>query len=392
MAQTQTAPAQTQAEIVAALRAQNAKSNSAVWNVLRTIPLLPLGGAVDLGNAVAGTLAGKGFLKPLVEKPVGGLKDLKQKFRIPELAPDDTLGQVLEAGAGMMSPGGAAKAIIVPLTKTNKVAKTLGIENVVDRVEDMTKSGASTWKVGVESENALRKMRNPGGALSVFVGPDGIPRLKIDPAVATIPKSVGVEITPAWRGIPAEAKLPKAMVAGPNDLVGPERLLSDVLYHPSLYEISPTARTATVQHSGLLDLFGGGAGYSYTNNAVLLPRETAGPARIKNDPMGFLLESLLHESTHLLQKENAVRSGGAPRIDSILRTLTEAETSGSFRSPAQLSQLKAYAEALKKMPDSNRKQALINNLYMSNYGEWEARQGSQYGRSLPIMNERGATY
>ncbi len=393
-----------------------------IWQALKRTPGLIAGGAVDVANLAMGVLAGKG-LEGLSAKPVGGGEWINEKFGMP--ASKDAFQQGTEAALSMLSPGGLAKGaliggtaaltmanmaggkageklvkglagnqrgVIVPLTASNEIAKTLGIEKVVDRAEDMAKTGESAWKIGVESEQALAAARNPGGAMSVFVGPDGIPRLKIDPAVASIPKSAGIKTVPAWYGTRTAAKLPNSMLAGKDELLGPEIPLSDILYHPSLYNISPTARTATVGHSALLDLFGGSGGYSATNNMISLPRTSLGPARIKNDPMGYLLETLLHESTHLLQMENKVRSGGSAKIDSILRNITEAETSGSFRSPAELAKLKTYAESLRSMPDSANKDALIHNLYMSNYGEWEARQGSQYGRSLPMMNERGATY
>ncbi len=108
--------------------------------------------------------------------------------------------------------------------------------------------------------------------------------------------------------------------------------------------------------------------------------------------MGYLLESLLHESTHLLQLENQVRYGGAPNIDSVMDSLAAAKALGSYRTPQQLDVLEQYAKSVGMEPPSAKKAEAIKQLYMSNYGEWEARQGSQYGRSLPMMNERGAIY
>jgi hypothetical protein len=360
-----------------------------IWQALKRTPGLIAGGAVDVANLAMGALVGKG-LEGLSAKPVGGGEWINEKFGMP--ASKDAFQQGTEAALSMLSPSGAAKAVIVPLIAANRVAKTLGIEKVVNRAEDMAKTGESAWKIGVESEQALAAARNPGGAMSVFVGPDGIPRLKIDPAVASISKSAGIKTAPAWYGTRTAAKLPSNMIAGKDELLGPAVPLSDILYHPSLYNISPAAGTATVRHSALLDIFGGSGSYNAASNTMTLPAKSLGPARIKNDPVGYLLETLLHESTHLLQMENKVRSGGAAKIDSILKNITEAETAGSFRSASELAKLKTYAESLRNMPDSARKDELIHNLYMNNYGEWEARQGSQYGRSLPMMNERGATY
>lgn len=83
--------------------------------------------------------------------------------------------------------------------------------------------------------------------------------------------------------------------------------------------------------------------------------------------------------------------GGRDSIASIRKILNEAKTAGSYRSPDQIKSIEKYIDDVDNMPDGPMKDARIQNLYMSNYGEWEARQGSSYGRSLPMMNERGAT-
>lgn len=317
--------------------------------------------------------SGKGMTTQLTPETKDALSVLLENLPVP-------------SGKAAAAVGGAG--IIAPATK--EIASTLNIEKIVDRVMNMAREGKSWWKIGTESEKALREARNPGGALSIFIGPEGIPRIKIDPAVASIAKSAPVkEMQDAYGKL---VKLAPEMQAQGQDWLGPEIPLSDILMHPSLYDISPGARTATVQHNLMFDLTGGGAGYVPSTNTIQLGSTQAGPARIANDPMGYLLETLLHEPTHIIQAENKLRGGGAPTADSVRQALNEALSKGSYRSPAEIQQLQDYLTKIEAMPDSARKQSMLDNLYMSNYGEWEARQASQYGRSLPMYNEKGATY
>lgn len=281
----------------------------------------------------------------------------------------------------------APAGIIAPATKD--IASTLGIESVTDRALNMFKEGKSYWKIGTESEKALREMRNPGGALTVFIGPDGIPRIKIDPAVARIAKSAPVRAVRDEFG--TGAKLTSSAQSKGLEL-GPEIQLSDILLHPSLYDISPAARTATVQHNPIYDIMGGGAGYSPATNSIQMSAAQWNPKRLENDPMGYLLETLLHEPTHIVQIENKVRTGGSDAPESIRQMLDAALTQGSYRTPDQIQQLQKYLTQVDAMPESELKAARLKNLYESSYGEWEARQASQYGLSLPLANERGATY
>lgn len=315
--------------------------------------------------------SGKGMTTQLTPETKDALSVLLENIPVP-------------SGKAAAAVGGAG--IIAPATK--EIASALNIEKIVDRVINMASEGKSWWKIGTESEKALREARNPGGALSIFIGPEGIPRIKIDPAVARIAKSAPFkEFTNPGDNY---VRLGKELTSGG------EVPLSDVLLHPSLYEISPGARNAVIRHNPMLDLSGPGQAAVSTDAAgrsiINLGVEQSGPARISNDPMGYLLETLLHEPTHIIQKENMLRGGGGPTVDSVRQTLNEALSKGSYRSPAEIQQLQDYLTKIEAMPDSERKQSMLHNLYMSNYGEWEARQASQYGRSLPMYNEKGATY
>lgn len=386
---------------------------SELFEAIKRTPGNIVGGGVDLANLVLGALTGAG-LKGFVEKPIGGSEQLNEMFGLK--APQSTTQALTETALGMINPTATAKGatlaalsvlpllagakkgaklatgprakqagMIVPATPD--IVSTLGIQDVIDRAKDMATAGKSTWAVGVESEKALRTARNPGEALSVFIGPDGLPRIKLDTANARI----------ASKYLPAKDRygapvVSKHLQAAPGDIAGPEIPLSDILLHPSLYQLSPNAAAAKVQTNEWFDIFGNKGGYSEPTNSIQISRGIAPANRVRNDPIGDLLETLLHENVHLVQFENKLRTGGSDKLKSIQGALDEARSKGSFRTTKQLDELQAYLNHLAKQPDSAARDKALHNLYLSNYGEWEARQGSQYGRSLPMMNERGSTF
>jgi len=302
----------------------------------------------------------------------------------------DALSVLLEnipvpSGKAAAAVGGAG--IIAPATK--EIASTLNIEKIVDRIVNMANEGKSWWKIGKESERALREARNPGGALSIFMGPDNIPRIKIDPAVAQLAKNAPFRPVSDRYGTGVEL-LPEMLGTGFDP--GPSMLLSDVLYHPSLYDISPMARTATIEHQPVFDMLWREAAYSPNLNSIGMARSQWTSQATKNDPTARLLEVLTHEPTHIIQDENMLRGGAMPKLESIRNTLAEAKTKGSYRTAEELQAIENLLTVAENATDEEVRQSILNDLYHRSYGEWEARQGSEYGRSLPMSNERGKTY
>lgn len=370
------------------------------------------GGAVDVSNMVLGLVTGKG-LGGFVDKPMGGSKQLNELAGLPE--PTSTGQALAESALGMINPGAALKgtglavASLIPLMAGAKtgvklatgpggkqagiivpalpdVTSKLGIESIVEDALSMTAAGASPWKVGATSEAALRAKRNPGEALSVFIGPDGIPRIKLDTANTRLASNAPVATSYD------AAKLTPKMRPAKDQLEGPETALSDWLLHPSIYDLVPTLRDTKVRTNSFLDLFGGDAAYNAGTNTILLPTISYPPARMAKDPLGYLHESLLHEAGHAVQGASGTRSGTVARVDELLKSVTDARTMGSFRTSAELDSIEALLNKLKAGPDSTNKESVLHRIYTNQYGEWEARQGSQYGKSLPMMNERGSTY
>ena len=365
---TQTPPAQTQAEIVAALRAENAKTNSAVWNVLRTLPLLPLGGAVDLGNAIAGTFAGKGFLKPLVEKPVGGLKDLKERFRIPELAPDDTLGQGLEVAASMMSPGGAAKAIIIPFSAAQATRAGAGVSKIADQARSTYARTGDNTKVLAESNKALKDANFPMAIQGFYFGPDGKMRASLsNQAFKGNFNPQLFQVDPA-----GNISLGKPLLGGQNTIHA-----ETVLPHESLYKLMPELKDTRIRHDPTMTdplILGS---YNRKTNTVNLP------GVIQADPNHSLISTLIHELTHAGQNLGKTRSGSAPAIDDLIGSLDEARKMGTFTTQKEIDDAintLSNIEFSRMFPGSNipnlpaNPDEYIFNVYRSIFGEVEARQ------------------
>ena len=98
-------------KIVETMRAQNRATDAALWSALRRAPGLIAGGTVDLANWALGLLTGRGA-KGLVDKPIGGGESINEAFGMPKSS--DTTQNIAELALSMLSPGGAAKAIILP--------------------------------------------------------------------------------------------------------------------------------------------------------------------------------------------------------------------------------------------------------------------------------------
>ena len=350
---------------------------------LKRTPGNIVGGGVDLANLALGLVTGKGF-EGLVKTPAGGSEQINKMFGMGQSK--DPAQQAAEAAMGMFSPGsmaaqgaktvgiggaavlGALKALNaggakpagnsasqrgVIITGTPETADLLNIKDVVDRAADMSAAGKSSFSIEQEAMNALASKRNPGGAFIVYIGPDGTPRIKIDPAVAQLNPNFEKSLQQQYiKGRGGEVTLPKSMGPSKDDMLGPAVMLSDILYHPSLYDISPAARTMQVQTNSWFDLLQTAGAYNKELNAIGLPMTSYPPTRMNRDPAGTLLETLLHEATHGIQIENKVRTGGNSTIPSIREAINAARTQGSYRSPKELDNLEKYVNALEKMPDS----------------------------------------
>jgi hypothetical protein len=292
-----TAPAQTQAEIVAALRAQNAKTNSAVWNAVKRVPGLIAGAGVDTANLLLGALAGRG-LQGLSKKPVGGSESINEAFGLKKS--DNTTQNAVEVVLGMMSPGGMAKAVIVPAFAIKKLGD-------VRKAEKLISSGnvEEAWKQ------------------------HGIYKDPADDVLKAVLPDTGAKINPAAE---AAGKIERQPPLFKNDLswigptygpkYGPVGTVQDLLEHPELYNLAPDIGNILVQRDPLRI---GGAGYIPAENKIMMGLQRGGDEDFTS--------ILLHELQHALQEQYGMAMGGSPRdfyankkaFDAALTTLYEAK-------------------------------------------------------------------
>lgn len=278
-------------------------------------------------------------------------------------------------GAAKLAP--ALAGIIAPGRRAGKI---LGIEDVIKRAEDMFHSGESQQRIAEESMGALTRMRRPGYAESVFIGPEGEPRLVISNEAARIASDAPFRATPSWRYSPGyvENSIPE----------GESVLLSDVLFHPSLYEVSPTAANMQIRPSeGFTSLFMGPSDlmYSRADNIITLgdyQHRTYPNAARRNDPMAYLQEGLLHEAGHGMQTEAGLRGGTSDRPEALRYAVDEALAKGSYQSPQEVAKLHAMLDKIEEARatgvGSDVTDSWLYPMYHKNYGEAEARAGSEY--------------
>lgn len=150
-------------KIVANMRAQSRATDAALWSALKRAPGILAGGPVDVANLALGLITGKG-LQGLVDKPVGGSESINEAFGMPKS--NDTTQNIAELALSMLSPSGAAKAIILP-------AALLRPMKDIKSAVALTKKGKAdeAWK-----------------AHGVYIDPlDGEPKALIDPRSFKIP-------------------------------------------------------------------------------------------------------------------------------------------------------------------------------------------------------------
>lgn len=277
---------------------------------------------------------------------------------------DELLGNLAAPGVGGIIAG-------------PKYAAALGLEDITKKATEMFAQGLSNHIIAQRTANELASMRNPGQAMSVFMGPDNIPRLVVGNQASKI-------------------------VSGKQDvfrdiitplLGGKEVQLSDVLLHPSLYEGSEAASKMKVRVNK--DLEKGSAQYNPKENVIELAPYYKVPSELKNDPEEFLAQVLRHEIGHGVQIEEGMRTGTAPRTLNLLETVKDALTKGSFRSKDELNAMKEVLE--KEAPSANfydiiNFDRLIKD-YGRSYGEWEAEFGAKMNPSaFPMSYERKKTW
>ena len=360
-----TAPAQTQEEIVAALRAENAKTNSAVWNAVKRVPGLLAGAGVDTANLLLGALAGRGF-QGLTKKPVGGSESINEAFGLK--SSDDPTQNAVEGVLGMMSPGGAAKAIIIPFSAAQATRAGAGVSKIADQARSTYARTGDNTKVLAESNKALKDANFPMAIQGFYFGPDGKMRASLsNQAFKGNFNPQLFQVDPA-----GNISLGKPLLGGQNTIHA-----ETVLPHESLYKLMPELKTTRIRHDPTMTdplILGS---YNRKTNTVNLP------GVIQADPNHSLISTLIHELTHAGQNLGKTRSGSAPAIDDLIGSLDEARKMGTFTTQKEIDDAintLSNIEFSRMFPGSNipnlpaNPDEYIFNVYRSIFGEVEARQ------------------
>jgi len=422
-----TAPAQTREEIVAALRAQEAQANYGVLDALRN--LLPLGGAVDFGNAVAKAYQNyqQNIGEPFAQTIRGGVRGY---FGLPLMSDANETGReayrnaaafgntpgvglpagavksaALGAGAvagmlGILRAGGKAPAggkaltgpwakeagVIIPFSAAQATRAGPGVSKIADEARrTYIKTGDNT-KVLTESNKALKDANFPMAIEGFYFGPDGKMRASLsNQAFKGNFNPQLFQVDPA-----GNISLGKPLLGGQNAIHA-----EIVLPHESLYKLMPELKDTRIRHDPTMKdpVLGS---YDRKANIVNLP------GVIQADPNHSLISTLIHELTHAGQNFGKTRYGSAPNIDDLIGSLNEARKMGTFTTKKEIDDAintLTNIELSRMYPGSNipnlpaNPDEYIFNVYRSIFGEVEARQSQNMtpGR-LPNISRLERSY
>ncbi len=275
-------------KIVETMRAQNRATDAALWSALKRAPGLIAGGTADIGNWALGLITGRGD-KGLVDKPIGGSESINEAFGMPKSS--DVAQNVAEAALSMLSPGGAAKAIILPAAMAGTSIKNLRAAQTAinaGKVEEVYK----TQKIYADPVT--------GELLKVIPDKDASLNLNNLKVTRAFPLNVGPS--------PPTQITYSAMV--------PQTQLSNVLNHPELYkflpEIGETNFSSGVrfQGSGELPRFFGDREGAFVRPAGPYKSQIALGAVTGGNTYTDYMSTLLHEVQHNIQYATNMPGGG----------------------------------------------------------------------------------
>jgi hypothetical protein len=224
-----------------------------------------------------GALAGKG-LEGLSAKPVGGGEWINEKFGMP--ASKDAFQQGTEAALSMLSPGGVAKAIIVPAFAVKK----LGDVRKAEKLIAANKPEEAWAQHGIYKDPADNIIKTVIPDTAVTLNPTAKSSGKLEVSSASFP------------GLPDRY----APAYGPHwsrPVVG---TVQDFIQHPELFKLAPELANAPIRRQA----FGTGtASYNPTTNTFEL-----GTQRGEQE----FISTLLHELQHGLAHKYSMSPGGNP--------------------------------------------------------------------------------
>ncbi len=326
----------------------------------------------DVGTGIArtpGNLAGS--LVDLIRlfapnsSEVGSSDWINKKAGIPETK--TTAGKSAELAASLIDPKnlvGAGAGIIAAGSAANR----LHLDEVLERVMNMSADGKSPWQTSRESAKMIKERGNPYGAQSMFIAPDGTPRLVLDNAHARL-QTGNLDKKTNRSGTRITELAPK------DDSVK----LSDILLHPGAFVAHPELLDTTVARMHpLLELMGHKGMYVPPANEMYLA-ETVSSYDGRLYAPEELLKTMLHETGHAIQYPNKMIGGTSTDPARLLSDLKEAPQSAM--TDRWMQQIEGM---MRRGTRTKEDDALLHQIYRSKYGEWEAEAGAKYqGKTFP---------
>ena len=326
---------------------------------LKRTPGNILGGGVDVANLLLGLVTGKG-LEGFVKTPAGGSEQINKAFGMGQ--GQNPVQQAAEAVMSMASPGGMAKAIIVPAMLLKRP----------EQIRDATK----LIKQGKESE-AWQKH-------GIYVDPlDLEPKTYVNAATARInPAAIGSRSSPdkdkfLVRTYPSNVTKDGTNYELASKLFAAEYpKLGQILDYPEAYKLFPELQEIPVGN-----LFGGWKEASYNPQTDLMRLGAT-------DSLQDFISMILHETQHAVQKNAEFIPGGNPSQfysspeakllieDALkpLRKLTSTAQEGTYKLPAEREAMRSIINLIAPIQKPLENAAIqANKNYMSLGGETEAR-------------------
>lgn len=246
------------------------------------------GGAADIGNLALGLITGRGA-KGLVDKPIGGSESINEAFGMPKSS--STTQNIAEGVLSMLSPGGAAKAIILPAAMAGTSIKNL--------------RAAQTAINAGKAEEVYRAQKiyaDPVTGELLKVIPDKDASLNLNNLKIT--NSFDLNVGPS----------PPSQVT--YSAMAPQTQLSNILNHPELYKFLPelgeTNFSAGIQFpgSGKLPKFLGDREGGFVRPVGPYKPQIAVGAATGGNTYNDYLSTLLHEVQHNIQFATNMPGGG----------------------------------------------------------------------------------
>lgn len=355
-----------------------------ILEAAKKLPGNIVGGPVDLVNLVMGLAAGKG-VEGLSSKPVLGSKQINEFFGMKDSK--GLVEDVASAAMGMVSPGGAAKAVIVPAMMVVKDFRTY---NKINKVLDPSKPVDPGMEKSIFKRTGVYRDPVDGQLKAIIPDKD----IKLQPGAIKREEGTTFNISesPVQRVRPSSSVFDKPIA------------LEQLIDHPELFRAMPELRNVQVG-SGLF-MGRGDAAYNAQDDRIFMGMEKS-----EKD----FISTLLHEVQHAIQSREGFSRGGSPAqfigdkdalkkaqaAASDARTAAFAEVktlAGSkgldtdfsqFYIPTKVEQAIGQSPEMKKFQETVKDFELLNSIQSETFKRYQRLGGENEARAVSEMYKTG---